>query len=98
MWTVCSLITVLQLCVIKCSSSSVVFFTKQNSIFVSYGWVNIFYTYPFSLEFESQHARMNAQREYQQAQLLQHKKKLHKIQETIKKEEGIVAEHRKVIT
>ncbi|XP_070763568.1 structural maintenance of chromosomes protein 1B [Enoplosus armatus] len=47
------------------------------------------------LEFESQCARLNAQLEYEQNQLGQQKKKLHKMEETIDKEERLMAEQRK---
>nr|XP_046251454.1 structural maintenance of chromosomes protein 1B [Scatophagus argus] len=47
------------------------------------------------LEFESHCAQLNARLEYEQNQLEQQKKKLHKMEETIEKEERIVAEKRK---
>ncbi|XP_047453101.1 structural maintenance of chromosomes protein 1B [Mugil cephalus] len=47
------------------------------------------------LEFESQYVRLNAQLEYEQVQLAQHKTNLYKMEETIKKEEGTMAEQRK---
>ncbi|XP_076588533.1 structural maintenance of chromosomes protein 1B [Chaetodon auriga] len=47
------------------------------------------------LEFESQYARLNAHLEYEQNQLEQQKKKLHKMEECIDSEERIMAEQRK---
>lgn len=55
------------------------------------------YVSPFRLEFESHCARLNAQLEYEQNQLEQLKKKLHKMEECIEEEERTVAERRKVI-
>lgn len=48
------------------------------------------------LEFESHHTRLNAQLEYQQKQLDQQKLKLCKMEETIKKREAMMAEHKEV--
>lgn len=53
---------------------------------------------PFRLEFERQFARLNTQLEYEQDQVEQLKKKLHKMEEIINKEERTMAEQRKVNT
>uniref|UniRef100_A0A4W6FZ68 Structural maintenance of chromosomes protein n=1 Tax=Lates calcarifer TaxID=8187 RepID=A0A4W6FZ68_LATCA len=50
------------------------------------------------LEFERQFARLNTQLEYEQDQVEQLKKKLHKMEEIINKEERTMAEQRKVNT
>ncbi|XP_034735196.1 structural maintenance of chromosomes protein 1B [Etheostoma cragini] len=47
------------------------------------------------LEFETQCTRLNAQLEYKQDQLAQQKKKLHKMEEIIDKEDRAIAEQRK---
>uniref|UniRef100_A0A8D0A7S4 Structural maintenance of chromosomes protein 1B-like n=1 Tax=Sander lucioperca TaxID=283035 RepID=A0A8D0A7S4_SANLU len=49
------------------------------------------------LEFETQCTRLNAQLEYKQDQLAQQKKKLHKMEEIIDKEDRTMAEQRKVV-
>lgn len=51
----------------------------------------------FRLEFESQCARLNAQREYEENQLEQEKKKLRKIEESIEEVERMTVEQREVI-
>lgn len=52
--------------------------------------------FSFRLEFESQCGRLRAQMDYEQNQLELQKKKLHKMEETILKEERAMAEQKKV--
>lgn len=48
------------------------------------------------LEFESHRTRLNAQLEYEQKQLDQQKTKLSKMEETTKRTEAMMAEHKEV--
>lgn len=50
----------------------------------------------YRLEFESHRTRLNAQLEYEQKQLDQQKIKLSKMEETTKKMEAMMAEHKEV--
>ena len=48
------------------------------------------------LEFETHRTRLNAQLEYEQKQLDQQKKNIHKMEETTKKIEAMMAEQKQV--